>query len=141
MRGNGREPRDFFRTPFRENPNSDVLNDGRRLGSRQKETDSEASRSLVSVPGISVRKKHSVVIGRLGTVVICRSEGAGFLRWALRLPGNLSLLDDAAKPRRPVGVEKDYPECSCREIETGEIHKYELSQPKTTGDFFYVQAS
>ena len=33
-------------------------------------------------------------------------------------------LDDAPKQRRSVGVEKDYPECSCREIEAREIHKH-----------------
>jgi hypothetical protein len=37
-----------------------------------------------------------------------------------------AMLDDAPNRRRPVGVEKDYPECSCREIEAREIHKYEI---------------
>jgi hypothetical protein len=31
------------------------------------------------------------------------------------------MLDDASNRRRPVGVEKDYPECSCREIDAREI--------------------
>ena len=36
------------------------------------------------------------------------------------------MLDDAPNQRRSVVVEKDYSECSCREIEAREIHKYEI---------------
>jgi hypothetical protein len=40
----------------------------------------------------------------------------------------------------PWVLEKDYPECSCREIDAREILSMKSSQPETTGDFFYVQA-
>src|ERR1700674_3056966 len=61
----------------------------RSFGFGQRETGG-ASRSLVSAPaGISATKKHAVLLAAWDRRH-CRSEGARFLRWVLRPPGNVS---------------------------------------------------
>jgi hypothetical protein len=59
-------------------------------------------------------------------IAVSRSLADQHTTFSERAHQTNGMLDERVKPKVSVGVEKDYPECSCREIDAREIHKYEI---------------